>query len=79
MEQGINSSSKLFVKVKYWKTPSVNVDPTTLHLMYMQVNQKILNGEYLCSEHVIINLASYQAQILLGDRDVRKHRSGFLE
>lgn len=49
IEQGITPQSKLILKVQYFKIPVQLSDPVAIHLFYLQIQQKVVSAEYLCS------------------------------
>jgi hypothetical protein len=78
-KQNITSQSKLLLKIKFFKNPVHLVDSLAIHLFYLQIQQKIISGEYLCSERMAVRLGSYHLQIVMGDYDMAKYKDAFEE
>lgn len=61
-EQNIKGQTNLYFKIKYFKTPRYKLDPTSLELIYSQVNNDILSGSYPTPERIALYLAALQLQ-----------------
>ena len=79
-EEEITKDSKLFYKVKLLKNPMADcVDPTTIDLLFRQVNLNVIQEVYPCPEKVAVQLAALQIQAQFGDYNPKKHRVGYLK
>eukprot|EP00742_Colponemidia_sp_Colp-10_P002337 GILJ01002493.1.p1 GENE.GILJ01002493.1~~GILJ01002493.1.p1 ORF type:complete len:421 (+),score=36.62 GILJ01002493.1:58-1263(+) len=55
-----------------------DTDPITLHLVYIQGRQSIVQGVYSCGQEEALQLAGLQMQITYGNYDPLAHVAGFL-
>jgi hypothetical protein len=63
----IRDETHLYVKVKFFKSPSYELDPIALDLFYMQVKLDVLRGRHLVSDSTALLLASIELQIAQGN------------
>lgn len=54
-------------------------DPVQLHLLYVQLRDAIINGSLLCTRDESVYLAALQCQVVHGNSDKHKQKSGFLD
>jgi hypothetical protein len=66
-QQDITDKRHLFFKVKLFKLPAYDLDPTSLDLFYLQIKTAVLGGDYLVPETVAVLLATFQVQISVGN------------
>lgn len=64
---GIQETSKLIMKIKFFKRPKHLVDPVALRLFYLQIQTNVVAGAYPCAERLAIRLAAQQVSNLLLD------------
>lgn len=64
---GIEDETHLYIKVKFFKSPSYELDSVALDLFYMQLKVDILSGQHLVSDSVALLLAAIQLQINRGN------------
>ena len=57
---GIQETSKLVLKIKFFKRPRYLVDPVALRLFYLQIQTNVVAGAYPCTERLAITLAAHQ-------------------
>ena len=74
----LEHSSKLELKVKFFRKPKKLVDPKARFLFLKQITNYLLNGYYECAENVLFMLIGYQLKIEKGDFVKGKQRRGFL-
>lgn len=72
-------TSKIILKVRYWKEPRKLIDPVAAHLYYIEVRDQFVKTNFLCSETTAFYLAAYQMQLVYGDFIPEKHKIGFFE
>eukprot|EP01122_Echinamoeba_exundans_P006236 TRINITY_DN1718_c0_g1_i1.p1 TRINITY_DN1718_c0_g1~~TRINITY_DN1718_c0_g1_i1.p1 ORF type:complete len:938 (-),score=70.71 TRINITY_DN1718_c0_g1_i1:125-2938(-) len=63
----IQAETHLYVKVKFFKSPSYELDPIALDLFYMQTRLDIIHGRHLVSDSTALLLASIELQIARGN------------
>lgn len=74
---GIQETSRLVLKIKFFKRPRYLVDPVALRLFYLQIQTNVVAGAYPCTERLAITLAAHQLQIQEGDHQPQKHKPGW--
>lgn len=57
---GIQESSKVIMKIKFFKRPKHLVDPIAVRLFYLQIKTNVVSGAYPCADRLAIRLAAYQ-------------------
>ncbi len=57
---GIQETSRLVLKIKFFKRPRFLVDPVALRLFYLQIQTNVVAGAYPCTERLAITLAAHQ-------------------
>ena len=69
----------LVFKVKYWKQPKKLIDPTAIHLFYLQLFQNIKTGIYKVPSGLALRLAALVMQIMYGDYEKSKHKIDYFD
>lgn len=59
---GFSESSKLIMKIKFFKRPKFLVDPMAVRLFYLQIQANVVAGAYPCAERLAIRLAAQQVR-----------------
>ena len=80
-EQGIVETAVLTLRKKFFVSDqNVNCnDPMQVHLLYVQLRDAIINGTLPCTRDESVHLAALQCQIVHGNHDKQKQKSGFLD
>ncbi|KAH7817987.1 putative talin [Monocercomonoides exilis] len=55
-----------------------NVDPTVVHMEYIQIREDVLRGRYPITERQFLELAAIDLRVTFGNPDPSKHKAGFL-
>ncbi|CAK9293387.1 unnamed protein product, partial [Gordionus sp. m RMFG-2023] len=80
-EQGIEEFEILLLRRKFFYSDQ-NIDshdPVQLNLLYVQCRDAIINGTHPVTLEQACKFAGIQCQILYGDHNPLKHKSGFLD
>ena len=61
---------KMFTAMTQWNS---------MHLLYVQLRDTVVNGSLLCTRDESIKLAALDCQIQYGNHDETRHKSGYLD
>lgn len=79
-QQGVPDDSVLCIRKRFWYNDANidTTDPMQLHLLYLQINTQVLEGQHPMTLEEAIALAALQCQIQHGNYDAKQYPAGYL-